>query len=348
MDLKCKICKNKIFQIYATPPLPEYIWPGQKKYIYSKCKLYICSKCYSYQLQNFTIEKIKSFYGKQAFNIQTKTEHLKRLGTIRKFYGNNFFKNKKIIDIGGGINPIINSKNVDVLDFKISKEDKKKLKNNLLIGNIEKLNIKKKYDIIFLLHTLEHLQNPLKVLKKIEKILNKNGYLFLEVPNFNYYIKKLPHYAIFHQHLNMYEIKNLRNLISLLDLKIEKVFKNKDVIFCSLIKKKRNKYVMNKVFYKKKISLLKKNIIKQKNKIIKFCKKDKINILGAGGSAALFLANHNFIKNRISNIYDISLKKKGKQFPGIKLKIKKNKKCMYNLKTISFYKINNTNNLNII
>ena len=75
----------------------------------------------------------------------------------------------------------------------------------------------------------------------------------MEVPNFNYYIKKLPHYAIFHQHLNMYEIKNLRNLISLLDLKIEKVFKNKDVIFCSLIKKKRNKYVMNKIFYKKKL-----------------------------------------------------------------------------------------------
>ena len=40
---------------------------------------------------------------------------------------------------------------------------------------------------------------------------------------------------------------------------------------------------MNKIFYKKKISLLKKNIIKQKTKIIKFCKKDKINMLGAGG-----------------------------------------------------------------
>ena len=36
----------------------------------------------------------------------------------------------------------------------------------------------------------------------------------------------------------------------------------------------------------------------------------------------------------------IGSKKKGKQFPGIKLKIKKNKKKMYNLKTISFYKIN--------
>ena len=40
-------------------------------------------------------KKIKSFYGKQGFNIQTKTEHLKRLCTIRKFYGNNFFKIKK-------------------------------------------------------------------------------------------------------------------------------------------------------------------------------------------------------------------------------------------------------------
>ncbi len=40
-----------------------------------------------------------------------------------------------------------------------------------------------KYDAIFLLHTLEHLDNPIQTLEKIKLSLNKDGYLFLVVPN---------------------------------------------------------------------------------------------------------------------------------------------------------------------
>ena len=45
----------------------------------------------------------------------------------------------------------------------------------------------------------------------IRNILNKDGKIFIEIPNFDYFIKQMPHYAVFHQHLNMYDLKNLKN-----------------------------------------------------------------------------------------------------------------------------------------
>ena len=41
------------------------------------------------------------------------------------------------------------------------------------------------YDYIFLMHTLEHLDKPVEVLKKTKQWLNKNGKLFLICPNAN-------------------------------------------------------------------------------------------------------------------------------------------------------------------
>lgn len=39
------------------------------------------------------------------------------------------------------------------------------------------------FDVIVMNHTLEHLSNPLKVLKKIHQILTPDGYLLIDVPN---------------------------------------------------------------------------------------------------------------------------------------------------------------------
>ena len=56
-------------------------------------------------------------------------------------------------------------------------------------GDIEKLlkqkKIKKKFDYIIFSHVIEHLKNPIKVLKKLRGILKKNGILLIETPNFD-------------------------------------------------------------------------------------------------------------------------------------------------------------------
>ena len=340
--MKCRVCNNLTNKIYETPKLPEYIWPSKKKIKISKCKVFSCKKCYSLQLQKFSKKRIKSFYGEESFNIITKKNHKDRINIIKKNYYSKFFEKKNIIDIGGGVNPIFDNKNVDIMDIKISKKIKKKSKNNIYVGDIEEKKIKKKYDIIFLLHTLEHILNPLKAIKNIENLLKKNGRIFIEIPNFDYFIRKRPHYAVFHQHLNMYNIKNFKNLLSFTELSIEKVFTNNSVIFCSLKKKNKINKIL-KLNLKKKFQLLKHNLKRQKKLLINFSKKNFLYIYGAGGSSSLFIANHKFIIKKILNIYDNDNRKISKRLPGTKLLIKKTKKNKDN-KSISFYKLNRRNN----
>jgi len=344
--MKCRVCNSLTNEIYETPKLPEYIWPTKKKIRISKCKVFSCKKCYSLQLQKFSKKRIKSFYGNESFNIITKKDHKDRINIIKKNYYPKFFKNKNIIDIGGGINPIFdNKKKIDVMDIKISKKIKKKMRNNIYVGDIEEKKIKKRYDIIFLLHTLEHILNPLKAIKNIENLLKKNGRIFIEIPNFDYFIRKRPHYAIFHQHLNMYNIDNFKNFLSFTELSIEKIFTNNIVIFCSLKKKNKinrpNKIL--KLNLKKKFEILKHKLNHQKHLLINFSKKNFLDVYGAGGSSSLFIANHKFIIKKIINVYDNDKKKIDKRLPGTKLLIKKTKKNK-DIKSISFYKLNRTHN----
>ncbi len=343
--MKCRVCYNPTKKIYTTPKLPEYIWPSLKNNQFSECKIFGCQKCYSLQLQNFSKNRISSFYGKEAFNIISKKAHSLRINIIKKYYGSDFLKKKKIIDIGGGANPILNNKSIDVYDFKKPNKSIKSFKCNIFTGDIEKINLKKKYDIIFFLHTLEHLPNPLKAINKIKDTLADKGKIFIEVPNFDYFIKKMPHYAIFHQHLNMYDLNNLKNLFKLADLTIEKIFRNKDVIFCSIIKKNQSKKII-KVNLNNKFKILKKNLLKQKKLLKTTFKESSLNIYGAGGSAALFIANHKFDTNKITNIYDGEKRKMNKFFPGTKIAIKKTH-LDNKYPSISFYKINKKNNLYI-
>lgn len=56
---------------------------------------------------------------------------------------------------------------------------------NFIHSTFETVNLKDKYDSIFLMHTLEHLDDPTLVLKKTNGWLSPNGRFFLVVPNAN-------------------------------------------------------------------------------------------------------------------------------------------------------------------
>lgn len=347
--MKCRVCNFSTKLIYVSPKLPEYFWPSLKKTKTSNCKVFGCNKCYSIQLQNFSKKRIQSFYGDESFNIITSENHQKRINIIKKYYGLNFFRKKNIIDIGGGVNPIMNNKNVDIYDFKISKDNNKSFKGNIFSGDIEKIKLKKKYDIVFLLHTLEHLPNPLKAINLIKDILNKRGKIFIEIPNFDYFIKKMPHYAVFHQHLNMYDLKNLKNLFNFAELTIEKIFLKKDVIFCSVYRNKKSVYKNKKIDETLKINLVNKikilkfNLKKQKKLLKKSFKKNVLHLYGAGGSTSLLLFNHRFFLKKIVNIYDNEKRKHNKLFPGTK-KLNRKPNLDTDHESVSFYKIKKKNN----
>lgn len=348
--MKCNICHGKTENIYATKLLPEYIWPKNTiKIKKSRCEVFSCCNCSHLQLQKFSKKKIRSFYGSQNFALPADNQHKLRVSKIKKFYGNNFFKNKKILEVGGGINPLmLKKKDYDIIDFFIQKNIKKKLKKNAFQKDIDNFKIKNKYDIIILLHTLEHLAYPANALIKLKKALNKKGLILIEVPNFDFFIKYRPHYAIFHQHLNMFCIQSLKNLMHYCGFKIDNIFKNKDVLFCSFKKKNKNNFYIKKINNIKKIYLLKRNLNKLEGKLKKFIKKNKFDIYGCGGTATLLINNYPFLKKLILNLYDSDSRKNKKFLPGIKQKIKKFKNINLKIKSLSFFSLKKNNNLQIL
>ena len=51
-------------------------------------------------------------------------------------------------------------------------------------GTIEEIEFKRTYDVITMLHVLEHTSNPLSTLERARQILNESGYLMVVVPNY--------------------------------------------------------------------------------------------------------------------------------------------------------------------
>ncbi len=79
----------------------------------------------------------------------------------------------------------------DVTVIEASDELIEKAKQNVGKGvrfihsTFEESNLKEKYDCIFLMHTLEHLDDPVGVLRRVNSWLSESGRLILVVPNAN-------------------------------------------------------------------------------------------------------------------------------------------------------------------
>lgn len=102
-------------------------------------------------------------------------------------------KDKKLLDVGcstGYFGKFIKDNYGILVDGVEISEDKvaaKKVLDNVYSFDLDNdwpENIKiKKYDYIFFGDVLEHLKNPLQVLEQAKKLLNKDGYIFVSIPN---------------------------------------------------------------------------------------------------------------------------------------------------------------------
>ena len=103
-----------------------------------------------------------------------------------------FFKNKKILDLGCGTGEFLNNyygMGAECSGIDIENNFKIKNKINFKLINIEAnkflKNCKKKFDVIFLFEFLEHLeeQDKYQLFENLTKNLNKNAYIFISTLN---------------------------------------------------------------------------------------------------------------------------------------------------------------------
>ncbi len=115
------------------------------------------------------------------------------------------------------------------IDCKTTERVGKTIDIELLCGNFTKLNFSEEsFDVITMLHVIEHLKNPQEYLQLIFKILKKDGIFFLALPNirsrsavFKFYLEKIgmrkknrgSYYDTSH-HLWYFSQKSIRNCLT--------------------------------------------------------------------------------------------------------------------------------------
>jgi methylation protein EvaC len=211
-------------------------------------------------------------------------------------------------------------------------------------------SLKKKYfnfDLIFSANTITHISNLDNVFSNIKQILSQEGILIIEDPSLLECIKKNTYDQFYNEHVYIFSLISLKNIINKYDLEIFNIKKIK-IHGGSLrffIKHKKNKKlkisknVYNQLLLEKKNGLDKfstyknfsenvKNSKKELIKIFQNIKKNGGKIIGYGASAkAVTILNYcNLKEDYIDYFMDTTKAKIGKYLPGTKIKIYKYKK----------------------
>jgi len=102
-------------------------------------------------------------------------------------------QNKKVLDVGcseGILSKRLKQNGCDVVGIEIDQEAAQKAESfcdELILGDVESIHLNKDYenyfDIIIFADILEHLKDPLEVLKRFKNYLNDDGYIIISIPN---------------------------------------------------------------------------------------------------------------------------------------------------------------------
>ena len=134
-------------------------------------------------------------------------------------------KKSRVLEIGSGHGfflEIMKTNGFDIIGYDISKEQRKKSKKitNVPVYDVnmsEKISLGNKFDIVISFHTLEHIADPITLLKNIKKLLKPKGKILIEVPNSDdFHLKLNRFYKEFYwerAHIHYFNPKILKNVI---------------------------------------------------------------------------------------------------------------------------------------
>lgn len=218
-------CKNqyltKIFN-YKNKPKKEKNFDIDKKYrrTFYQCNIcdHIFSKLYFELKEIYNSDYFEKTYKdidgvKKRFNFVKKLKLKNSDNKNRVLRINRYFKNKKnlsVLDVGSGIGIFLYEMkrkkwqcNGLEMDKRYAFFSKKYLKIKVQNKKLQNFKTKKKYDLISFNKVLEHVPNPVNLLKSAKSLLKKDGIIYIEVPDAK--VKKLgkfrDEFCVDHLHL---------------------------------------------------------------------------------------------------------------------------------------------------
>lgn len=180
--------------------------------------------------------KIIKIKDPKPFNSETELlrrgEYLKYLEIVQKYK-----KNGNLLDIGAAYGTGSNvfkeaGFKVEAIEPEINKftHIRKKFKIKVYPDSLENFILKKtgkQYDVIIFAHCLEHIDNPIKILPVLSRLLKKDGVLYMEVPNLHNSIDWTD--ALYLAHKFNFSENTLSRLLNRGGLNILEKFKNRPI-----------------------------------------------------------------------------------------------------------------------
>jgi 2-polyprenyl-3-methyl-5-hydroxy-6-metoxy-1,4-benzoquinol methylase len=192
-----------------------------------------CSNCDFIYVNNLKSNFYKSLYKYIDYKNNGVDENRIRSDAKRslKLISKYVLTNSSVLDIGCGRGYLLDEAKIynwrlEGFDYSLTcvKYAKNKLNLNVTNGDINKDIYRRKYDLIILNQVLEHLDNPIGVLKRCNLLLKKNGIIYIATPNVNSWLAKVYQkkyeYFIPPEHIGYYDQYSLKNVLLKTNFKI--------------------------------------------------------------------------------------------------------------------------------
>lgn len=227
MMLKCEICRSKQTKFFHKIKKYKYYscQNCQTLFLYPKPTTRLINKYYSKDFKYSAAEINEDQIRERAKKI------LKQLIKLNP-------KGKSLLDIGSGYGYFLDE--AQKLNFKVlGIEPSKKIMNVLINQLIDtfinstfetyyKRNKNKKFDYVSIIHTIEHLPNPIETIQKASRLLKKNGILYIETPNLDSHLFQAEKYSYIFltplDHIWLFSLKSFESIFkNIPDIKIKKI-----------------------------------------------------------------------------------------------------------------------------
>jgi hypothetical protein len=192
------VFQNKVYSSKNEALKANY---GIVELVQSPVSGFIFNKAFEPEIMNYDVN-----YQNEQSNSAVFKEHLRDVLGLLKQFG---IKNKRVVEIGVGKGVFFEmmiEEGIDCWGFDPTYEGtNERVVKKYFNHSINDINA----DVIILRHTLEHIPKPFTFLHNIAKVNNYQGYLFVEVPTFDWITQKQAFWDIFYEHCNYFTESSL-------------------------------------------------------------------------------------------------------------------------------------------